>query len=241
MHAARWHKGMPEDLGVHFGRSSGGRAISTLGSVAGWVNIDPSSDGQLGQRAAIWRVNEPVTFLERVGMVLGNEISEPWTHAVDITDQDDVLVAGHTGGYGVVALLWSPISKELSIVGGSRGVYPMGINTSGRVLGKAQDSAGKPVACTALRGADWVMLFADSGYYATALNDLGDIVGAIIRDGFERPWLKRSCGELIWLPYYEYHWCRPLSVNNHGVIVGIAQSDHGCHALVWKPVNNGII
>ena len=63
--------------------------------------------------------------------------------------------------------------------------------------------------------------------------DAGDIVGAVVRDGYEQPWLRRASGEIVWLPYLDQHWCRPSAISDSGVIVGTAQTDHGTHALVW--------
>jgi hypothetical protein len=67
------------------------------------------------------------------------------------------------------------------------------------------------------------------------MNDAGDIVGAAVRDGYEQPWLRRVSGEIVWLPYFDQHECRPSAINDWGVIVGTAQTDHGTHALVWTP------
>jgi hypothetical protein len=72
------------------------------------------------------------------------------------------------------------------------------------------------------------------------MNDAGDVVGACKRDGYEKPWLRCASGEIVWLPYYRDHWCRPIAINSSKLIVGSAQTDHGYHALVWRPVVNNL-
>jgi hypothetical protein len=71
------------------------------------------------------------------------------------------------------------------------------------------------------------------GFCATATNDAGDVAGAVVRDGFGQPWLRRASGEVLWLPYLAHHGCRPSAINSAGVIVGNARTDHGSHALIW--------
>ena len=53
-------------------------------------------------------------------------------------------------------------------------------------------------------------------------------------DGYERPWLRRWSGEVVWLPYFDYHHCRPSAVSYDGVVVGRAEADHGTHALMRR-------
>jgi hypothetical protein len=114
-------------------------------------------------------------------------------------------------------------------------IFPSAITAGGVVLGTARDRDGKSIAYLAKRGQPWEQLGAAPGFYATGMNSAGDVVGAVVRDGLEQPWLRRASGEMVSLPYFTYHWCRPLAINDLGIIVGTAQADHGMHALVWSP------
>ena len=107
--------------------------------------------------------------------------------------------------------------------------------TADEALGTARDRDGKSVAWLVKPAQRWERLGTPPGFYATAMNDAGDVVGAAVRDGYEQPWLRRASGEIVWLPYFDQHWCRPSAINRSGVIVGTAQTDHGMHALVWTP------
>jgi hypothetical protein len=109
----------------------------------------------------------------------------------------------------------------------------MSLNKLGDVLANGNDENGRRIACLIRFGKNWERLGTPPEYYAVAMNDHGDVVGSAHRDGYEKPWLRRSSGEIVWLPYLDFHHCRPRAINSSGQIVGTASADHGDHALFW--------
>jgi hypothetical protein len=221
--AVRWDEGTPFELGRYKGNDSSAVAINPTGLIVGWVCIDPVDRGQRNFRPAAWLADAPLV-LEDFGC--------DWGQAVDVNDEGVVLVLGYTG-MQPRAILWNPSAGTREFVGGLAGIHPNTLSAGRVVLGTANNHEHKSVAWVARPGYQWERLGTDPGFYATAMNDRGDVVGAAFRDGYEKPWLRNSSGDLVWLPYLDQHWCRPYAINNSGLIVGTARTDHGCHALVW--------
>jgi len=223
VHAVLWKGEKLIDLGCYGGRDSGATGINTAGLVVGWVCIDPVERGQAKFRPAAWFLDQG-TVLENFGC--------DWGQAVDVNDEGVVLVVGYLG-IQCRAILWNPVAQTFRIVGGGTGIYPTAVTTDGVVLGTASDRDGKSIAYLAKSGQRWEQLGTAAGFHATGMNDHLEIVGAVLRNGYEQPWLRRTSGEIVWLPYFNHHWCRPYAINSSGVIVGAAQTDHGTHALIW--------
>lgn len=154
-----------------------------------------------------------------------------WGQAVAVS-QREVLVVAYANHWPR-ALLWSLDSGRFREVGGSDGVNPVALTPDGTVLGKVNTKTGDALAVISRANARWEALGTDPGCYATAINERGDAAGSKVVDGFERPWLRRSNGEIVWLPFYSHHWCRPTALSASGTVVGYAQADHGYHALMW--------
>jgi hypothetical protein len=156
-----------------------------------------------------------------------------WGQAVDVNDTGLVLVVGYVGMRESRSILWNPSAGTTELIGEKTGVYPSAITADGTVLGTANTHEGKSVALIATPGQPWKQLGTPAGFYATTMNSAGEVVGAANLDGYERAWLRRASGEIVWLPYFAHHACRPTAINDSGIIVGTAQTDHGTHALVW--------
>jgi hypothetical protein len=180
VHAVRWRAGKLLDLGCYKGGDSGGVAINGAGLVAGWVCIDPVNRGQENFRPAAWSLDK-LHVLEEFGC--------NWGQAVDVNDAAVVLVVGYLG-IQCRAIQWNPVSGTTDIIGGMTGIYPSAITAGGIVLGTASDRDGKSIAYLAKPGQRWERLGTAPGFYATGINSAGDVVGAVVRDGFERPWLS---------------------------------------------------
>ena len=230
-HAVRWREGgVPIDLGCFRGRDSGAVAINSVGLIVGWVCIDPVNRGQMNFRPAAW-ANDSMLVLE--------DFCCDWGQAVDVNDTGLVLVVGYVGRESR-SILWNLSTGTTELAGKEGGVYPSAITADGTVLGTANTHEGKSVALIAIPGQPWKQLGTPAGFYATAMNTAGEVVGAVNLDGYERPWLRRASGEIVWLPYFAHHACRPTAINDSGIIAGTAQTDHGRHALIWtKEVRNG--
>jgi hypothetical protein len=224
-HAVRWREGGALfDLGCFRGRDSGAAAINSAGLVVGWVCIDPVNRGQMNFRPAAW---------ENGNMLVLEDFCCDWGQAVDVNDTGLVLVLGYVGMRESRSILWNPSAGTTELIGAKAGVHPSAITADGTVLGTANTHEGKSLALIATPGQPWKQLGTPAGFYATAMNNPREVVGAASLDGYERPWLRRASGEIVWLPYFAHHWCRPTAINDSGIIVGTAQTDHGTHALVW--------
>jgi hypothetical protein len=228
-HACRWDGTSAVDLGTFGGRDSAARQINDQGVIAGWVCIHPEERGQMNFRPAAWSPHNALEVL--------TDLPADWGEAVDVNSGGLVLVLAYSGGLGgqPQALLWRPGGSCVR-VGGDRGigVFPIGINDAGKVLGSANDASGRSIALIAHADGQWGRLGTAPGWHVTAMNSTGDIAGTVLKDGFSRPWLRRSSGEIVLLPYFAYHHCRPFALNARGDIVGQAATDHGTHALLWR-------
>lgn len=225
-HGVLWGKQTNIDLGCFRGHDSGATAINASGLVVGWVCIDPNSRGQKNSRPAAW-------WLDKLYVL--EKFSCDWGTAVDVNDAGLVLVSGYVGGQSR-AVLWNPLTGGINeTIGNMVGISPTAINNDGHILGTSRDNELNSIAWLVKPGETWERLVMDPGFYATCMNNMGDIAGTVNRDGYEKPLLKRVSGEIVWLPYFGQHGCRPSAINDSGVIVGTAQTDHGNHALVWTP------
>jgi hypothetical protein len=222
-HAVRWREGAITDLGVFRGNHAGATAINSEGLVAGRVCADSTQRGQSNWRPAAWAPEE-LHVLEDFGC--------DWGLAVDVSDEGIVLVRGHVGRQ-CRAILWNPLTGKTDLVGGMAGIWPLAITIDGIVLGTSLGRDESRVAFLAKPGQPWERLGTAAGLHAWTMNDAGDVVGHMMVEGYDRPWLRRSSGEILWLPYFNHHHCRPAAINRLGTIVGRATTDHGSHALIW--------
>lgn len=211
-------------LGLYKGKDSGVVAINSAGLAAGWVCIDASDRSQLNHRPCAGRENMRV--LEIFGF--------DWGQVTDVNDHGQALIVAYRG-WTCHALVWNVDANSVVAIGGRQGIFPCCINSSGLILGTMSNEEGNSVAYVTQPRGEWDRLGTPPGYYATAMNDVGDVVGAFKSGGYEKPWLRRASGEIVWLPYFREHWCRPSAINIAGLIVGTAQTDHGTHALAWLP------
>jgi hypothetical protein len=238
VHAIRWTPGqLPEDLGTIHGMDSeefadsGALAINNVGVVVGWVSVstDRQDRGQGNNRPAAWIPGQAGIFL--------TDLPFAWGQGVDVNDDGIVLVLAYTEGVmgRAKALLWDPIAGTYSGVGGDQpdGVFPMGLTSDRVVLGNGANQSGDHVACISKAGESWTGLGTPPGWYATAINDDHEVAGSLKVEGFDRPWIRRADGTVLWLPYLEHHYCRPNSMRG-GLLAGTAQTDHGTHALLWR-------
>jgi probable HAF family extracellular repeat protein len=138
------------------------------------------------------------------------------------------------------AVLWSGGRViDLGTLGGERGyvVGPRSINTFGQVVGVSQTAAGVEHAFSWRNGTmtDLGSLRGGSSY-ATAVNDVGDIVGfsELIENTMVAGVLWRN-GKMIELPRLnDYPWCMARDVNNRGQIVGVClDGSFRGHAVMW--------
>ena len=227
LRAIRWDGSGGTELGTYLGRDSGARKLNTDGIIAGWVCIHPEQRGQDNYRPCIWRNDNSLHVLEDLS-------GWTWGTAADVNSNGQVLVWTHKEGV-TTCHLWT-YGGALAQIGQNSppSVIPMGLNDRGDVLGFVNDRQYRPRALISRQGAAWELLATEPGMYPTAIGEDSTIIGSIRRDGFERPWLLMSSGEIIELPYLRYHHCRPTAINSQGHMVGDGSTDHGSHALLWR-------
>jgi hypothetical protein len=227
-HAVRWTPEAATDLGCYRGIDSSARAINDSGLVVGSIGLDPVDRSQLKQRPAIWS-DGTLTILDDELKRLGFD----WGNAVDVNDQGMILVLAYKQLMQSAVILWDPRNTRYKLIG--IGIYPLSITSNNSVLGKARATDENCVTCMARPDGSWVLLETPADFEPSAMNDALDVVGVLSDTGSQRPYLIRHSGEVIPLPYYDDHSCPPIKINNSGVIVGHAMSDHGSHALIWTP------
>jgi uncharacterized membrane protein len=221
--AAQW-MGSWVDLGCQT-CASAARAVNADGLVVGWVSIDPVQATQPYHRPAAWWSGQLIV-LDRFGC--------DWGLALDVNDDGIVLVYGRLNDQPRT-ILWDPLTQQHNLIDAPPGLWPTAINANGVVLGGSRDSNNQGNAWLARPGQGWERLGSEPDLKATAMNDRGDVVGHSALSGYWRPWLRRATGTMIWLPYFNHHNCYPTAISNSGVIVGLAVTDHGTHALAWTP------
>jgi uncharacterized membrane protein len=228
-HACRLDGTQAIDLGTFGGRDSGVRQINNQGVIAGWVCIHPEERGQVNFRPAAWSQRNDLEVL--------TDLPADWGEAVGVNNSGHVLVLGYIRNQAQ-SFLWKP-GDSCTRVGGDRGagVYPIGINDAGTVLGFGYDSKARHVALLWRNNRQWEPLGTNPGWSVAAINANGDVVGTFVEEGFARPWLRSSSGQIVRLPYFAYHYCQPTAFNSRGDIVGQAATDHGTHALLWRRAN----
>jgi hypothetical protein len=199
-----------------------GTAINSNGIVAGSVCTQTGHN----MNAAAFQEAEPPKVLTDLHAPFG-------TRAVDINDQNQVLVLVNSSPPGVRSVLWNLEDNTWSYVGGSAAnVTPVAITNGGLVLGTTADGASRAVVCE--QDGEWQPLGTSDGWSPLAINDLGDVVGLVAQGGLFQPWLRTAAGEEFLLPFVMGHNTDPKAINNAGVIVGTAQADHGGHAVMWR-------
>ncbi|HZO65875.1 MAG TPA: hypothetical protein VFB74_12790 [Kribbellaceae bacterium] len=225
--AARYATPDITDLGTYLGRDSGATGVNAKGQVVGWVRIDQTDRGQLAQRPARWNA-------KNVMQVMDLTHPEVWGVAMSVNAHGVALVSLHKGLQGDNGiLLWSEDGSAENITPASNNVIPMGVDDNGTVIGFVNVKDG-PLAVIRRPGQNWEQLGTPMGFYPTAINNVGAVVGAIPHEGFRAPAIWAN-GTLTLMPTIRYHECLPLAVNNHGEVVGHARTDHGEHAIRWRP------
>jgi hypothetical protein len=82
-------------------------------------------------------------------------------------------------------------------------------------------------------GGTWERLGTEDGWIPVDINNKKGALGRVKIEGIDRPWLRRSTGEIVLLPYITDHHTSPLAINNFGIVVGAATADRCSHAMVW--------
>lgn len=222
--AHRWYGEEGEALDLHLGDTSWAADISEDGTVVGYVDIDAEERAQANIRPAAWLPDGELRVLENFG--------GDWGEAVAIVGPK-VLVRAHLGSE-FHALLWSLDDGSIRGIG-DLGINPIDMTSTGIVLGTGRNAVGREASYLGRVEEPWRPLGIAPEASGSAITETGDVVGTTEIEGFGHPWLRRFSGEVLSLPYFKYHRCQPVAINSSGLIGGSASSDHGHHALLWKP------
>jgi hypothetical protein len=259
-HAFAMHAGNIVDLGTFQGLDSEALAINNHGLIAGWASIDPTVRGQTSYRPCIWDHGK-ITILNASNFDEGANFE--WAQAIDINDSGEVLILGYTkpddsshdascnGQPGTfeqqlslffrrrakqqpMTIVWD-IRRQITTV--AYGIIPLSISTNGTILGLLIHE-GSRRACRKLKDAEWQLLGTEDQYEPVSMNDLGDVVGYVRKDDYDQVWIRYAEGDVVLLPAFHEHNCRPSAINTSRIIVGHASSDRCRHAVVWIPTEH---
>ena len=237
-------------LGALGGNSSDGNAINNLGWVLGEANIT----GNTAVHATLWNND--------LGTLGGPDSDIQWPNKNDqgvlagIAETSDVNPLGEAWscsafflgptGYDCVGFTWqNGVMTALPTLGGYNG-FAASINNRGQVAGWAENTVHDPTCITPqvlqFRAAVWepdgqvrqLPPFAgDLDSAATAINDLGEVVGisgacdvAVGATSAKHALLWTSDGQVVDMHNLGGHsWNTPMDINNRGEVVGFANAE----------------
>ena len=139
-----------------------------------------------------------------------------------------------------VAYLWR--GDYVEALGPTRGwIYPLGIDDSHRVLGFTRVAEGKTLGLRWEIGQGWQELGLPPGWLPASTSPRGVIVGRVELDGWTRPWICTPPSQPVLLPHYAYHHTNVAHALDSLTAAGSASTDHGSHAVIWRPVPSAAI
>jgi hypothetical protein len=231
-HAWFWGtSGVSVDLDGRLGYESAAGAVNSNAWVAGRWRVGEGQKHQFDSFPIVWPT--PVSSHAFLSLDDGR-----WGEAVDLTDTNVALVAIRDGQFKTqVALLYA--SGELEeLPFEDEFVVPQSIDSTNRfILGSiVRPGRGSVESILHDRESGWERVVCPRNSSGRAVNARGDVVGSVQLEGFHRPWFKPLREKVRMLPHVQFHDTMPTEVNERGVIVGTANADHGCHAVMWEPL-----
>jgi hypothetical protein len=204
------------------------RAINNAGSMAGSVAIQYRESDRLQQFAAIFHTGQPLVVLEGLSAAHG-------CRALDINEQGHVLVMAGLGPSSARSILWDPVDDKWHYIDDeTTNVFPIALTDDDVVLGQARNGRNQPVAVICRPGGRWERLGTPDNWIPVDMNCKGEVLGRMMIDRLERPWLHRPDGQTVELPYVTDHHTSGAAINNLGQIVGGASADNDAHVLMWQ-------
>jgi hypothetical protein len=202
-------------------------AINSFTLMAGSVAVQRDKSGPLDQLPAVFRVDQAIQVFDGVRANYG-------CRASGVNDQGHVLIMAGIGHFDARSILWNPIDDSWHYVGDdTTNVYPIAVNDHDVVLGQARNREGEPVAVVCQPGGSWERLGTPDNWIPISMNNKGEVVGRVMIDLLQRPWLHSPDGRTVMLPHLTDHHTNPARINNPGQIAGGATADNDFHALLW--------
>ncbi len=197
--------------------------LNRTGDAVGWVCLDLQETGQRHHRPAAW-LGEQLSILK--------DVPCDWGYAARINTSGMALVIGYRGNTNVT-FLWNTRTAELTEVASS-GPVALHLTEDASILGSFR-SAGGHTTVIAHPGSDWRTIPTSAAFYGRTMNEKGDIAGRITEAKVGFPAILTAQGEVAKLPYYRDHFGEVAQLNDAMIAIGVASTDHGKHALVWRP------
>jgi hypothetical protein len=205
------------------------RAINNSSLMAGSVAIQLDKSEPLKTFAAIFRAGQPTVTFDGLRPEYG-------CRAIDVNEQGHVLVMAGVGPSDARSVRWNPSDGGWHYVGDdTTNVFPIAINDDDVVLGQARNMQNQPVAVICRPGGLWERLGTPDNWVPIDMNSKGEVLGRVMIELLERPWLHRPDGRTIMLPYITDHHTNTAAINNLGQIAGGAAADNDVHVLLWTP------
>jgi hypothetical protein len=223
MHAMIWAAGEIIDIHPAGNRSSGVRAVSPSGIVAGWVANHPTEHGQDVFRPAIWKSHkEPIILADLRG---------GWGEAVFVNDQ---LVAAGFVYHGNNCSGWISNGDQVTYIGlpppPCRSFIPYTMTADGQVLGVQINANESRHVATWDRG-KWSTEELPPGAIAEAFDEDGSSAGKATVNDLQLPWLRRQ-QTMLRLPYLRHHNHSVTVIRGHRIL-GAAMTQTCSHPLEW--------
>jgi probable HAF family extracellular repeat protein len=229
-HACIWNpEGELQDIGYALGRLSGARAINSAGWIAGWASIHPTEGGQAHFRP-VWWVNGGNPRLVR-------ELGGRWGEAVDVSDEDHVLMFANDGRDSVSWLSEGGEPFEIANPEGCRSCWPLVLTSDRRIIGTTIDGTYRRGVAVRYPDGTWVQLKMPADSELTAAGNDGSLAGYQLISGYRVPWIwPAGASEARPLPQFRHHHHTPTAVAANGWVAGTANADNCSHPLLWRPL-----
>jgi hypothetical protein len=202
-------------------------AINSSSLMAGSVAVQRDKHDSLAIHAAVFRIGHPIQIFSGLQTDTG-------CRAFGVNDQDHVLLIAEVRPFDVRSILWNPADDSWHYVGDdTTNVFPIALNDDDVVLGQARNARNEPVAVVCQPGGKWERLGTPDSWAPVDINNKCEVIGRVMIDLLERPWVHRLGGRTEMLPYLTNHHTGAGAINNLGQIVGGAWADNDSHALLW--------
>jgi hypothetical protein len=229
MHASVWEGGTLVDIHPTGNRSSGVRAASPAGIIAGWVAQHPTEHGQNVYRPAIWGLDRRPTIL--------SDMSGGWGEAVDVADEG--LALGFVY-HGQSSSAWVFNNDQLSFIGRPpapcRSYIPYTIDRDGRVLGVQIDiDDGRHIGTW--HAGTWETDRLPPRTVVEAFSRDGRSAGRVQVDDLQVPWVRED-HTIHRLPHLRHH-NHTITAVVGDVLLGAAITQQCAHPVVWGRSERG--
>ncbi|PRY32368.1 hypothetical protein [Pseudosporangium ferrugineum] len=224
-HPFLWRDGRMTDLGT-LDDGDGGWGIAA--AVNRWGTVAGQSRGPAGTRAVRWQ-NGGITDLGTLG--------GDYSFATAINDSGTIAGASTTPDGSLHAFVWRRGTMTDLGVPGAREAFAEDIDNRGRIVGWRAAGDGTAAAYLWERGTVTFLPALGQGGRARAINERGDVAGAVLAGGSSRAarWRGTHLELLGNLP--GGNAAGALAVNDDGVILGVGNVAPGSaedHAFLWR-------